>query len=140
MSSDNDLLQLISFRISVFGPTNGRRKTLQWFSKTYGISPCQWADVKAIAGCASDNVRGIEGVGEKSAIAFLTGRMNPETKRYKAIIAGGNRWKRNLSLVQLPYQGCPKYELIEDRVSRVKWRRVCADWELKSLRGLYPGK
>jgi len=140
VSSDKDLLQLISSCVSVFDPSSGRRRTLQWFTKTYGISPCQWADVKAVAGCPTDNVRGIEGVGEKSAISFLTGRMNPENKRYKAIISGSVRWERNLCLVQLPYEGCPRYELMEDRVTKEKWRRTCKQWGLGSLKGLYPGR
>jgi len=140
VTSDADLLQVISFRVTVFDPRSGRRKTPQWFSRQYGVSPCQWADVKAIAGCQTDNVRGIDGVGEKSAIAFLAGRMNAEHKRFAAIVAGKDRWERNLRLVQLPYEGCPRYDLLEDRVSRERWRRTCEQWGMRSLKGLYPGR
>lgn len=140
VTSDSDLWQMITPRVSVFDPRTGRRRTLQWFSQQYGLSPCQWADVKAIAGCSSDNVRGIDGVGEKSAVAFLGGKMNVEHKRYKAIVDGNERWRRNLRLVQLPYEGCPCFELREDRVTREKWRRTCERWGMRSLRGMYPGR
>lgn len=140
VTSDADLLQVISPRVSVFDPRSGRRKTLQWFSRKYGLSPCQWADVKAIAGCSSDNVRGIKGVGEKSAIAYLTGRMNVEHKRYDAIVAGSDCWERNLRLVQLPYEGCPRYDLLDDRVTRKRWRQTCEQWGMRSLKGLYLGR
>jgi len=140
VTSDADLWQLISPYVSVFDPRNGRRRTLQWFSHQYGLSPCQWADVKAIAGCSSDNVRGIEGVGEKSAVAYLAGRMNTEHKRYKRIVDGNDRWRRNLRLVQLPFEGCPRFELREDRLTRRRWRKTCEQWGMKSLRGMYPGK
>jgi len=140
VTSDADLWQMISPSVSVFDPRSGRRRTLQWFSHEYGLSPCQWADVKAIAGCSSDNVRGIDGVGEKSAVSFLSGQMNTEYKRYKSIVDGNDRWRRNLRLVQLPFEGCPRFEMREDRLSRKRWRKVCEQWDMKSLRGMYPGR
>lgn len=140
VTSDSDLWQVISPTVSIYEPRSGRRKTLQWFSKTYRLSPCQWADVKAIAGCSTDNVRGIDGVGEKSAVAFLAGTLPSKNKRYGLIVEGSERWRRNLRLVQLPFEGCPRYELREDRLSRARWRKMCERWGLRSLRGLYPGR
>ena len=140
ITSDADLLQVISPTVSVFDPGSGRRKTYQWFVRQYGLSPCQWADVKAMAGCSGDNVRGIEGVGEKTAISYLTGTMNPNYKRYQAIVDGSKRWERNLSLVQLPFKGCPRFELRDDRVTKERWNRMCERWGLKSLKLMYLGR
>jgi len=140
VTSDADLLQVISPDVSVFDPRSGRRKTQQWFTQQYGVSPCQWADVKAMAGCSSDNVRGIEGVGEKSALSYLTGKMNVKHKRFQSIITGSDRWERNLRLVQLPFEGCPRFKLREDQTTRKRWERMCDRWGMSSLRRLYVGR
>ena len=140
VSRDSDLWQLITNRVSVYDPFGGKRRTVQWFAKQYGISPSQWADVKAIAGCNTDNVRGIEGVGEKSAVEFLAGTLDQKFKRYKAIIDGNDRWRRNLELVKLPFEGCPRYELNDDRLSRQRWKDVSRRWGLRSLREFFPGR
>lgn len=140
VSSDSDLWQLISPSVSMYDPRNGRRHTLQSFSRQYGISPCQWADVKAIAGCATDNVRGIERVGEKTAVAFLAGKIPAGQKRHTWIVDGNERWRRNLPLVQLPFEGCPRFELQRDRLSRERWRKTCERWGMRSLKGMCPGR
>jgi len=139
VSSDSDLYQLIGPSVSTFDPRVNKRRTLQWFHQQFGIAPSQWADVKAIAGCSSDNVAGVRGVGEKSAVAFLSGRMLPTKGRHRAIVSNSEIWRRNMRLVQLPFEGCPVYELVEDRVTRERWQKFCERFGIKSLRGLYPG-
>lgn len=137
IASDGDLYQLLSSRISMFDPTRKKVKDVTWFAKTYGIFPSQWADVKAIAGCPTDNVKGIPGVGEKSAIAYLTETMNPKHKRYQAIADNVALWKEMLKLVKLPFDGTPKFELQEDKVSEKRWERFCKSYGLKTIRGFF---
>jgi len=140
VASDADLYQLIAPNVSMFDPVRNKRKMHQWFCSEYGIQPSQWADVKAIAGCSGDNVKGVRGVGEKSAIAFLLGKMNPEHQRHRSIMENKDVWKRNLKLVQLPFRGTPVYELREDRVTQERWDKFCKSYGMRSLRGLYPGR
>jgi 5'-3' exonuclease len=45
--------------------------TLQDFERDYGLQPCQWPDVLALWGDASDNIRGVEGLGEKGALELV---------------------------------------------------------------------
>ena len=139
VSSDADLYQLIGPRVSMFVPRTNKRRTLQWFYATHGIDPGQWADVKAIAGCSGDNVVGVRGVGEQSAVAFLAGRMKPGQGRHAAIMGNNELWRRNLKLVQLPFEGCPTFELRKDCVTKERWREVCEAHGMKSLRELCPG-
>lgn len=74
-SSDKDLLQLITDKTTVFsckkGLTDLEEFTPSHFMDKYGISPIQMIDLKALMGDASDNIKGIKGVGEKTAIKLI---------------------------------------------------------------------
>ena len=139
VATDQDLFQLISPRVSMFDPKSRKRKTFQWFGREYGISPSQWADVKALAGCDGDNVKGIKGIGEKLAIRYLTGSLTTG-KSFEKIVQKNDIWRRNLKLVQLPFEGCPTFELREDRLSKKRWTAFCDRFGIKRLKGLYPGR
>lgn len=74
VSSDKDLLQLISNKVVVKhlkqdGYIMMNRDT---FYETYGIEPINMIDLKAISGDASDNIKGVSGIGEKGALKLLT--------------------------------------------------------------------
>jgi DNA polymerase I len=73
-SSDRDLYQMLSLPALRF--INSSKVGLEEFGiedfKTkYELEPLQWLDYKAIAGDASDNLKGVEGVGPKTATKFL---------------------------------------------------------------------
>lgn len=73
ISSDKDLLQLINDEVEVkLLKTNDYiRMTKDEFIKTYGIEPPRMVDLKALMGDSSDNIPGVAGVGEKTAIKLL---------------------------------------------------------------------
>lgn len=73
ISSDKDLLQLINDEVEVkLLKTNDYiRMTKEEFIKTYGIEPPRMVDLKALMGDSSDNIPGVAGVGEKTAIKLL---------------------------------------------------------------------
>lgn len=73
ISSDKDLLQLISDEIDVklLKPVGFIRMNKQTFEDTYGIEPIRMIDLKALMGDASDNIPGVKGVGEKTALSLL---------------------------------------------------------------------
>jgi 5'-3' exonuclease len=99
------------------------------FRKKYGVLPHQWAYVKALAGCPTDDVPGVPGVGEKTAIKYLLGTLPKHHKVFGVIEAAAKAgWvKDNLKLVRLPMAGCPEphLDLVEDDVTPEKWARVC---------------
>ena len=74
ISSDKDLLQLISDEVDVkLLKTSGFvRIDTQEFMNTYGVEPIKMIDLKALMGDASDNIPGVKGIGEKTAINLLT--------------------------------------------------------------------
>ena len=73
VSSDKDLLQLITNRVKV-----KLLKTHDYilmdekeFENTYGLTPIKMIDLKSLMGDASDNIPGVRGIGEKTAIKLL---------------------------------------------------------------------
>ncbi|MFV8418593.1 5'-3' exonuclease [Mycoplasma sp. Sp33II] len=72
-SRDKDLHQLISPNISIILKENYGYSLLtndNYFA-TYGFLPSQVVDYKALAGDNSDNLPGVKGIGEKTAISLL---------------------------------------------------------------------
>ena len=73
VSSDKDLLQLISFEteIKLLKQTGFIRYNEESFKKDYGIEPIKIIDLKALMGDSSDNIPGVKGIGEKTALKLL---------------------------------------------------------------------
>ena len=73
VSSDKDLLQLISDEVDVklLKQTGFIRMDKNEFINTYGVEPARMVDLKALMGDPSDNIPGVKGIGEKTAINLL---------------------------------------------------------------------
>jgi DNA polymerase-1 len=75
VTGDNDMLQVVLPRVKALAPRRSFTDTVlydeQAVEQKYGIKPEQLADLKALAGDASDNIPGVPGVGEKTATRLL---------------------------------------------------------------------
>ena len=73
VSSDKDLLQLISDKVSVklLKSKDYILMDNKNFIDTYGIEPVRMVDLKGLMGDASDNIPGVKGIGEKTALKLL---------------------------------------------------------------------
>ena len=75
ITSDLDALQLISPMTKVYAMKNGLRNieefTAEYFEEKYGIRTEQFLDLKALKGDSSDNLPGVPGIGEKTAVKLL---------------------------------------------------------------------
>ena len=73
ISSDKDLLQLISddIDIKLLKQKDYIRYNRESFIKEYGIEPICMTDLKGLMGDASDNIPGVKGIGEKTALKLL---------------------------------------------------------------------
>ena len=73
ISSDKDLLQLISDEVDV--KLLKQKDYIMMNNKTfydyYGIKPIRMIDLKSLMGDASDNIPGVKGIGEKTALTLL---------------------------------------------------------------------
>lgn len=73
VSSDKDLLQLISqeTEVKLLKQTDHIRYNYELFKQDWGIEPIRIIDLKALMGDASDNIPGVKGIGEKTALKLL---------------------------------------------------------------------
>ena len=77
VTGDKDSLQLIDERTTVklvttrMGQTTTRAMTPDVFREEYGFDPIHMIDLKALMGDTSDNIPGVKGIGEKTAMSLL---------------------------------------------------------------------
>jgi len=73
ISSDKDLLQLITddVEVKLLKPKDYIRMNKESFFNTYGLEPIKMIDLKSLMGDASDNIPGVKGIGEKTALKLL---------------------------------------------------------------------
>jgi len=139
VSTDQDLYQLLKKKprdVSIYNPAKKKIQTAKWFRREYGICPEFWSRVKAWAGCSSDGLTGLSGVGEKTAIRFMLGLLKPGTKTFKKFQADTSweLFRRNLRVTDLPFDGCPQFELAEDEWSQSNWDAACEELGISMLR------
>lgn len=76
VTSDLDVLQLINEHTHIYtlkkGLSNIELFNVASFQEKYGIDPHQFVDVKALKGDSSDNVPGVAGIGEKTALDLIS--------------------------------------------------------------------
>ena len=73
VSSDKDLLQLISDEVTVklLKSKDYIMMDKTMFQEVYGLTPDKMIDIKALQGDSSDNIPGVKGIGEKTALKLL---------------------------------------------------------------------
>ncbi|HXI17086.1 MAG TPA: DNA polymerase I [Chloroflexota bacterium] len=76
MTGDLDLLQLVTTRVRVMAPRGRISDTVVYdvagVFERYGLAPYQVPDLKALSGDTSDNIKGVPGIGPKTASKLLT--------------------------------------------------------------------
>lgn len=76
LTGDRDLFQLVDDRVKILYTKGGPTPETVLYSQEevaerYSLTPEQFIDLKALTGDTSDNIPGVPGVGEKTAIKFL---------------------------------------------------------------------
>lgn len=98
LSGDRDTFQLASKNITIRIPRTKAGKTEQEeydedkIKETYGIMPKQLIEVKALQGDTSDNIPGVPGIGEKTALALIQ-QYNTIEELYEKIEKGEDTLK-----------------------------------------------
>jgi len=147
-SADKDFMQLVSARVGLLNP-NDKTETVwtdeQVRNKT-GVEPSQIVDWLALMGDSVDNIRGVPGVGPKTAadllkqfgsVAKLYERLD-EVKSEKlraSLRASAEAVRRNLELVRLhdvPCDFLPE-ELLEKPADAGRLRELFARWGFKGM-------
>ncbi len=71
VSLDKDMLQLVSHNVKIYDPFNCLIIDEEYVINKYGISPEKLNDFMAMVGDSIDNIPGVKGIGEKTALELL---------------------------------------------------------------------
>lgn len=76
LSGDKDLKQLVSDSVTLYHPSLGTKPEICWRKQDvidhFGIPPERLPEIWALSGDKVDNIPGVPGIGEKTAIKFIT--------------------------------------------------------------------
>ena len=144
VSSDKDMLQSATDKVSVYSPTKAILYTPELVKEEYGIDVEHYVEWRAIQGDSSDNIIGIHGIGPKTAVKLFDkyGSVsniidacygaNESVNKYTGKIAdsikdfGENNIRRNIHVMSLAVDRAgAKFELydaifLHDRADRAK--------------------
>jgi len=117
MTSDRDMLQLVDERTLVYSPTKKIYWTSREMKEKMNVLPVNYIFVKSLMGDASDNVKGLGGIGEKTALKLFPFLSEHESSleeikihveanvdksaKYKSILAQWDQLLENYHLMQL---------------------------------------
>jgi 5'-3' exonuclease len=138
ISADQDLYQLLGGNVSMHNPTTHKTMTYEAFKTKWDVPAAMWSHVKAWAGCTSDNIQGVPGIGEITAAKWVSGSLKKETKAYQKISDNIDIFNRNIKLVTLPLDGTKKFKTRQDKVTEEKWVALADKLGMKSIRNKIP--
>lgn len=101
LSNDDDLYQLITKNVTIYNKKAFTTEEL--FMTKYGIEPCQWPTVLAMAGSHNNVQNFYKGLGIKTALKII--KNDEEFKNLMYIY--NDKFNENLRLVSLPYNNIP---------------------------------
>jgi len=125
VSSDNDLFQLLGIA-DMFFVDKKKLFTKEDFEEQWGIAPADWLKAKAMSGDTSDNIPGVPGVGYKTAIKYLKGKMRDgitkENIRYCTELI-----KLNEQLMKVPHPKTKPMIIRESLFNIMEFEKVCLE-------------
>jgi DNA polymerase-1 len=71
ITGDKDILQLVNDRIQIYDPMKEKKLGVEEVIERFGVRPEQVVDVMGLAGDSTDNIPGVPGIGEKTAIQLI---------------------------------------------------------------------
>ena len=98
ISSDKDLMQLVSNKIRLFDPMKSKVIGEKEVIEKFGVKPEQVIDVQSLAGDSSDNVPGVPGIGIKTAAELINKYKTLENLLKKASEIPQNKRRETLLL------------------------------------------
>jgi DNA polymerase-1 len=102
VTGDKDELQLVSDYTSVLltirGISETKRYDKQFLMDEYGLTPEQFVDMKGLMGDSSDNIPGVKGIGQKTAIKLLKEYGSLENVLDNIDNLSGKKLKENLTI------------------------------------------
>ena len=128
ISSDKDLMQLVSEKIRLYDPMKNKVLGDQEVFEKFGVKPNQVIDVQSLAGDSSDNIPGVPGIGVKTAAELINKYKTleillknikeiPQNKRRETLLANKDKAILSKKLVTLK-NDVPVKETLESFIMR----------------------
>ncbi len=135
-SGDHDLYQLLfSDRVLIYQPQPKLMVSEDDVFQRFQVWPAEWALFKALTGCDSDNVIGIDGVGPVTAASYIRESLPKTHAAFGLIAKSQDVLNANLSLTTLPHGKLRlgMVKLKEDEVDKLSWNDVCYEHDMVTL-------
>ena len=147
ISSDKDLMQLVSTKIRLFDPMKSKVIGEKEVFEKFGVKPNQVIDVQSLAGDSSDNIPGVPGIGVKTAAELINKYKNldnllkksseiKQNKRRETLIANKDKALLSKQLVTLkddvPIKNNPNEFLIK-KINKDKLYNFLREMEFNRL-------
>ena len=71
VTGDKDFIQLVTDKSVIWDPMKNKTIDLDFISNEFGVDPKQMIDVMGLAGDKADNIPGVPGIGQKTAISLI---------------------------------------------------------------------
>lgn len=145
-TGDEDLYQCVSGMVGVWHPQKPGEPVVraEQLALKYGVLPAEWWQVKCVAGCTSDDIPGVDGIGTKKAAAFVAWASEGNSKKPCPGVGAdkvneileficSKDYLRNKLLVKLPLKGTEAVKIRRDQPNPDGWNRVMYDMGAQSL-------
>jgi DNA polymerase-1 len=140
LTGDLDLLQLIDGNVTVFAMRRGLSDVKIYnrakMKEDWGIDPEQWADMKAFKGDASDNIPGVPGIGEKTAVDLVK-----QFRSVEGVIEAMDKIPDKIRTKIEPYSGellATKSLVTIDSTAEFPFELKLSEWNPWRLKDLLP--
>jgi DNA polymerase I len=71
VTGDKDFMQLVTDKIAIWDPMKDSTIDIQSIKEKFGIEPHQMIDVQGLSGDTADNIPGVPGIGQKTALSLI---------------------------------------------------------------------
>jgi DNA polymerase I len=71
VTGDKDFMQLVTENIHIWDPMKDKTITIETIRDSFGLEPAQMTDVMGLSGDTSDNIPGVPGIGQKTAVSLI---------------------------------------------------------------------
>ncbi len=130
ISSDKDLMQLVTDRVVMYDPMKGKMIDADGVREKFGVDPDRVVDVQALAGDSVDNVPGVPGIGVKTAAQLIDEYGDVETLLARAEEI--KQKKRRENLIEFAEDARISKQLVTLK-DDVKTEETLADFRLKDV-------
>ncbi len=96
VTMDKDIMQVLDENVLILNPAGWKTLLLSDFIRKYGLSPEKMPDIIGLAGDSSDNIPGVPGIGEKTALKLLKDYETVEKLLEERDTLGSDSLKRKL--------------------------------------------